>query len=827
MDKRYALLIWMTFSQLLKLSAQPSPIMDASAIKAGMEKLGTLGNVLYFAAHPDDENTRLITWLANEKHYRTAYFSLTRGDGGQNLIGSEQGEELGLIRTQELLAARRMDGGEQYFSRAIDFGFSKTAEETLNNWNKEQVLADAVWVIRLLHPDVIITRFPPDSRAGHGHHQASAILAKEAFVAAADPKRFPEQLAFVKPWQAKRLLWNTFSYGIINTSNFNQLKLEIGQYNPLLGKSYGEIAAESRSNHRTQGFGSEKQRGSETEYFQTLLGQAPTSSLMDGVDTTWNRIKGGDLITDLIDKINMDFDMRHPEKSIQALIDLLNKVESLDDTYWKAQKASEIKNLILACGGVWIESYAPAPRFALGETIQITTQFIVRNPNVRVEIQQLSNSVLQTEESGSGSTVLKFNEMTEQHSTFHAEELTQPYWLSLPHSRGTYVVNRQQDRTLPENRTTPKMFIRLAINGKSLVFERSVSYKFADPAKGEIYVPLSISPALTVNLSQKALIFKGEEPRKLEAVITAQRDGVKAMVRAVVPEGWRADPESIDLDLKRRGEEMDKVFTIYPAKDVSVTDSMVFEITESGQTVQAKAIHNIVYDHIPAITWFPESKLRLSKIDAVVTVKRIGYLAGAGDLVAPSLRELGIQVDDLSEETILKKDLSMYDAIVTGVRLYNINDRMRLLQPHLLEYVNNGGTLLVQYNVNSRLTLNKIGPYPFSIGRDRVTEEDAEVEITDASNQALNYPNKIKATDFEGWTQERGLYFVEEVDSHYQQPLQMHDTGERPNKGSLVITPYGKGKFVYTSLAFFRELPAGVPGAYRLFINLLAKEQKK
>ncbi|MGK6352594.1 PIG-L family deacetylase [Parapedobacter sp. DT-150] len=785
------------------------PTYHAGQIKQAIKKLNTLGSVLYFAAHPDDENTRLIAWLAKEGRYRTGYLSLTRGDGGQNLIGTEQAEELGLIRTNELLAARRVDGGEQFFSRAIDFGFSKTWDETFRFWGREDILADAVWVIRKFRPDVIITRFPPDERAGHGHHQASALLAIEAFQAAADPQRFPEQLAEVAVWQAKRLLWNTSSFFQGSPASSNQFLMNIGDYNPFIGQSYGEIAAESRSNHKSQGFGAARQRGNSVERFEVLKGDAPQKTLFDGVETSWKRVGGGERIPQLIAAIEAGFDMEHPERSIDGLMELLDAVATVGDDYWKAQKTTEIKDLILACGGIWVESYAPAAKFAAGEQIPITTAFIVRRPGVEVAV---------------GNTELTYNEQHEQSSVFTAAAITQPYWLGQPHSLGRFAVADREDVGQPGNVDAPKTSVLLRINGRELAYERPIMYKYTDPVRGEVYEPLAIAPRITASLGQKALVFNGDDPKTLEVVFTAHtQEKVSAIAALQLPSGWRAEPQELPLDFSAKAEETVARFTIYPGKQASLRDSLDVVLRYGDSTEAAKAIRSIAYEHIPQMTWFPPATARLSKVETGVSATRIGYLPGAGDLIPQALREIGLRVDVLSEQDVLSGDLAQYDAIVAGVRLYNVNDRMRYMQPRLLEYVKGGGTLLVQYNVSGRLATDEVGPFPLSLTRSRVTDETAPVTMIKPDSRVLNYPNKITAADFEGWIQERGLYFVGNADAQYERPLRMGDPGEAPDDGSLLVAPYGKGNFVYTSLAFFRQLPAGVPGAYRLFVNLLAK----
>lgn len=800
-----SLLLLITFTGLSQMVQPQHP----GEIKQAIKKLNTLGSVLYFAAHPDDENTRLLAWLAKAKHFRTGYLSLTRGDGGQNLIGTEQAEELGLIRTNELLAAREVDGGEQFFSSAIDFGFSKTSAETFNIWGREHILADAVWVIRKFKPDVIITRFPPDQRAGHGHHQASALLAIEAFEAAADPSCFPEQLSMVSPWKPKRLLWNTSSFFQGSPPSSRHLRINIGDYNPFIGESYGEIAAESRSKHKSQGFGDARQRGNTIERFEVLAGDAPENTLFEGIETSWARVKKGESIARLIAEIDQKFDMEHPEKSIDGLIQLLDLVAEIEDDYWKTVKITEIKNLILACGGIWFESYTPVSLLAAGEQVTINTAYIVRRPDVTVAV---------------GDHLLPFNELYEQPSVFTAATVTQPYWLRQPHGLGRFAVIDQADIGRPGNSDAPTTSLTLSINGKRLDFDRPIVHKYTHPVRGEVYEPLAIAPRITANIGQKALVFNGMAPKTIELRFTAHTPGsISAIARLQLPSGWRAEPSEIPLHFSGKAAETLSHITLYPAENPLLTDSLGIMLEYPDSTEMARAIQTISYEHIPKIVWFPTAKARLSKVETGVSAKHIGYLPGAGDLIPAALREIGLQVTLLSEQDILSGDLSPYDAIITGVRLYNVNPRIPHMQPRLLEYVKNGGTLLVQYNVSNGLHTTGIGPYPFELSRFRVTDETAPIQIQHTDSRVLNYPNTITPADFDGWVQERGLYFIGNAAEQYDRPLLMSDPGEPASDGSLLVARYGEGNFVYTSLAFFRQLPAGVPGAYRLFVNLLAK----
>jgi LmbE family N-acetylglucosaminyl deacetylase len=801
--------------------AQTAPPSDPGTILQELKKLDVLGSVLYVAAHPDDENTRLLAYLALEKHYRTGYLALTRGDGGQNLIGNEQSELLGLIRTQELLAARRVDGAEQFFSRANDFGFSKGPEETLKIWDHEKVLGDAVWVIRKFRPDIIICRFTTTGEGGHGHHTSSAIIAQEAYAAAADPKRFPEQLKHVQVWQAKRLLVNGANFGGANTEG--PFRMSTGAYNAALGKGYGEVSADSRSNHKTQGFGSAKQRGEATETFRTILGDAPKTDLMDGINTTWARVKGGEGISPEIAAIKKNLDIDHPEKSVPALVALLTKVEAVSDPYWKEQKSKGLKDLIAACAGLWFEAYAQQATYAVGDSIRINAQAISRSSSdIKLNSLQVGRSGNVT--NASKTTVdkaLPLNQsQTTAISTF-AGSVTQPYWLESPHPVGIYTVNDETKVGNPENPDYERVIYEFSIGSKAMTYERQLMYKYVDPAKGEIYQPLTIAPPVSANIINADYVFNTQQPQTIQIKMQAfTKTSGSISLKPIA--GWKISPEKIDFTDKAKGEEWVASFTVTPA-DSKPKSSTLQAVVKVGGKDWSLGIQRILYDHVPAITLFPAAETRLINLDLKTAGKKIGYIAGAGDLVAEALMQVGYEVHQLTESDIMNADLSVYDAIVTGVRAYNVNKRLAVMQPRLMDYVNNGGNLVVQYNNPNGLATNNLGPFPFRPVNQRVTDENAAITFLDPTNPVLNYPNKITQADFEGWIQERGLYFVSNIDPRYKTILQMNDPGEQPNPGALIVGDYGKGRFVYTSLVFFRELPAGVPGAYRLFVNLLSK----
>ncbi|MCO5269638.1 MAG: PIG-L family deacetylase [Brumimicrobium sp.] len=826
--KIFSILIGIFFTQFL--FAQTSPEFNSAQILHELKKLNTVGSVLYIAAHPDDENTRLIAYLTNELHLRTGYLSLTRGDGGQNLIGTEQGEALGLIRTQELLAARRVDGAEQFFTRANDFGFSKNPEETLSIWDKEEILSDVVWTIRQFKPDVIICRFPTTGEGGHGHHTTSAILAEEAFDAAANPNRFPEQLKEVSVWQAKRLFWNTYNFGMINTTSSNQMKMDVGVYNPLLGKSYGEIASMSRSQHKSQGFGVAMQRGEEIEYFKFLKGDSkPDKDLFEGINFKWDRFTETAYLDDAIQKCIAEFNPSHPENSLDQLIGIYKVLDELrighsDMSFWVNQKLAACKNLIIQCAGLWMEAYPKDYTVVPGNTIQVTAQILVRNP-VPVQFNAIS-FFKQTNKSMNKTLKQNIMETIEQSEKLPGNlAYSNPYWLNQSHSVGMYSVNDQMLIGKPENDFAEKVVFDITIKDLNLQIERGLSYKYTDPVKGEVYRPMEVLPPATVNISSNVWVFSSTEPKKIEFKVKANQARVKGLIQVKVPEGWTLDLEDANFEIAEKNGEAQINGYLHPSdsgKDGKLEVSLLI-----NERTYTKSITRIEYDHIPYQFFLSDATAQLVHLDLVKTGTKIGYIPGAGDKVADNLKQIGYEITILNNEDLDKIDLAQFDAIVTGIRAYNVNTHLHIYHEKLMNYVHTGGNLIVQYNTNNRIAPLKeqIGPFPFEITNGRVTDETAEVKFNNPKASVLNVPNKITEEDFKGWIQERGLYFADKIDRNYDAIFSMHDKGEKDLKGSLIIGKYGKGNFVYTGLAFFRELPAGVPGAYRLFVNLLSLPQ--
>ena len=805
--------------------AQKAPTFSSADILHQIKKLSIFGSVLYIAAHPDDENTRLLGYLANEKKYRTGYLSLTRGDGGQNLIGDEQGIELGLIRTQELLAARRVDGAEQYFTRAYDFGYSKTPEETLKIWGQNNILADVVWAIRKFKPDVIITRFPTTGEGGHGHHTASAILAGVAFDAAADPAKYPEQLKLVTTWQAKRLLWNTFNFGGNNTQRENQFKIDCGLYNALLGKNYGEIAAESRSNHKSQGFGVPAQRGKSIEYFSTIKGTAPAINLLDGVDSglfkTDIAIQYFSVVKDLV----KTYEIEAPEKSIKKLMQLRNIAANWE--YIPQQRKNEIDNLIINCAGIFFEALSANQINAIGDTLALKFNFINRS-SIKIE-----NVSIQCLDAKINITDIKQNELKEVFSTQYLAKnktVSQPHFLVNQKDIGSYIMQDQQEVLAPEINRVQATF-KLKLEEGTISFDVPIKYKYTDPVKGELYQPMQIVYPAFITITPSLLLFSNQnknEKKQVEYLVQAN-----TIIKDKVALFSTKDNNSTlvaDTTVALAKNSKVAFSTLINSNDFeneSTTNIGAKLLVPTFYEQQSATLHKINYEHIPDIFYNYQSKVKILKLNLKTEGSKAGYIAGAGDKVPQALEQMGYTVTLLTDKDINAENLKNFDVIITGVRAYNVHAWLSVAYPILMQYVKDGGVLLTQYNTNNSIGPIKanMAPYPFTITRNRITDETAAVNFLLPNHPALNYPNKITNTDFEGWVQERSIYNAEMVDNTYQKILSMKDPNEAAQEGTLIVSNYGKGRYIYTGLVFFRELPAGVSGAYRLFANLIANKR--
>jgi LmbE family N-acetylglucosaminyl deacetylase len=798
--------------------------MNASEIQLALQKLNVLGRVLYIAAHPDDENTNLMALWANGSLYDAAYLSITRGDGGQNLLGPELRERLGVIRTEELLAARRIDHAKQFFSRAIDFGFSKTAEESLRIWDHDKILSDVVWLIRKFRPDVIVTRFSPEDERTHGHHTASAILAREAFLAAGDPNRFPEQLAYVKPWRPTRLVWNTSPFFFTNRNlpfdPTGLIVLEAGGYNSLLGKAYTEIAAASLSMHKSQGVGSPPRRGVRKEYFKLLDGQPMTNSIFEGVDTTWSRVSNSEPIAKEIRQIISQFNPADPAASVPELLKLRQAMSGIKDDSWIPEKKAELDQIIAACLGLHVEASTTKEAFTPGQTAALKLDAINRC-NVPVTLQEVRFPT--SGESTKIDAMLPANELLTKDLACKIPDnapYSQSYWLRKPGTLGAFAVDDQKLIGLPENPATLPIEIVLQVNGQELRYTIDAKYRFVDPVAGELRRRLVIAPPVFANLANGVFVFPTNQPKSVSVHVTAATGPVKGELKMSAPQGWHVSPTSVPIDLKGADADTAATFSVKPP-DESSEGTLRAIVTIDGRDYSFERVR-ISYPHIGVHTLMPPAEAKLVRADIRKKGDRIGYIPGAGDGVPESLTQIGYSVKILSEPDITAKNLAQFSAVVLGIRAYNTQERISNWLPELLEYVKDGGLAIAQYNTLSELKTNQLGPYPLEISRDRVTDENAPVRILAPNHPVMTTPNQITSKDFDGWVQERGLYFPDKWDVAWTPILSCNDPKEKPLDGGLLIANSGKGFFIYTSYSWFRQLPAGVPGAYRLFANMLS-----
>lgn len=825
-----------------RMPAQAPEKWTSADIHKAIQKLNFLGSALYVAAHPDDENQRLISYLSNEVNATTTYLAMTRGDGGQNEIGPEIEELLGVIRTQELLAARRVDGGNQMFSRANDFGFSKSPEETLEFWGHQEALSDVVWAIRKWRPDIIINRFQHEADPSwngrmHGHHTASAMLSYEAFGLAADKNAFPEQLQYAEPWQPSRLYFNTSWWFFGSRENFEKADksrmtgIDVGVYYPTLGKSNTEIAAEARSMHKAQGFGDMGTRGSEMEYLQLLKGEMPENkeNLFSGINTTWSRVEGGAPIGKILSEVEASFQFRNPGASVPGLMDALSRIEALPEGFWKRVKQREIKEVIQACLGLYVETTAGSPSATPGSPVELSMEVINRS---KIPVELLSVAILPAGQDTSLALPLLYNE---GHKLFKTTtlpeemETTSPYWLKKKWQSGRYTVEEQELRGLPEAPRAFRTRFTFSVAGQPLELEKDVVYKYEDPVKGEVYQPFEITPPVYVKVAEKAYVFGNGQPQTVEVALKAGREKISGSVELCHGKDWRVEPASIGFELGFKGEEKVVQFQLYPPKEQG--EDFIVPLARAGGKDYSQQLLRIDYSHIPVQSVLLDASSKAVKVEIEKAGEKVGYIMGLGDEVPASLKQIGYDVVLLEEDDINPENLRQFDAVILGARVYNGLDRMRFYQSALFDYVKNGGTLIAQYNKNFGLTvpMEEIAPYPLKIARGRVTAEDAPVRFLKPDHPILNWPNKITEADFEGWVQERGLYFPGEWDGRYEAILSCNDPGEEPLDGGLLVAEYGEGHYIYTSYSWFRELPAGVPGAFRLFANMisLGKKQKR
>lgn len=822
----FLLLLFFIFSCCCCIHSSFSQAGSAEIYK-DIQKFGVLANVLYVAAHPDDENTRMISYMSNHLLANTTYLSLTRGDGGQNLIGPEIREMLGVIRTHELLEARKIDGGSQMFTRANDFGYSKTPAETFTIWNRDQVLSDVVWAIRKTRPDVIINRFNTDlSRLTHGHHTASAILSVEAFDLAADPKVYKEQLRFVQAWQPRRIFFNTSSFFYGSREIFDKVDkskmvvVDIGTYDKIRSESNSEIAGRSRSMHKSQGFGSAETRGESLDYLDLIKdvkGTVP-KNVFEGIDITWSRVPGGAPLVKKAAELENTYDFRNPSGSIPLLLEIYESIQKLPDSFWKHVKSAECEKLIKNCLGLFLDLRTNQFRVSPGSVIPVTLEAINRS-DVDVILKSLNTP---------GDSSFIFGNELKNNQVFVKDvrvtvpdKLSIPYWLKEKSTEGMYSVSDQKIRGMPADPAAIVAQVEVSVAGRNFTFDVPVMYRTVDPAEGEIYKPLYITPPVTVNLDDDVLVFSKGQERMINMTLTAIKDSVSGVLSLHLSNpDWKIDPGEIGWSFSRAGETIAVACTITPP-DYAASTTLIPEIIIDGQKYH-HTVTIIDYDHLPYMSIVKDASVTLNSLDIRTIPRPIAYIEGAGDDVDKALQQLGYDVDVIQATDISPVVLNKYQVVILGVRAFNTLEELAYKNKILFDWVHSGGTLIVQYNTNRGLVTEDIAPYPLTLSRDRVTEENTPVTILAPEHPALNFPNKINAADFTGWVQERGLYYPNQWDEKFTPLLEMNDTNEPPLKGAILVAPSGEGFYIYTGLSWFRHLPAGVPGAYRLLSNIIS-----
>lgn len=801
----------------ITMCAQAPQKLSSVEIYEQVQKLNFLGKVLYVAAHPDDENTKLITYFSNHYHAQTAYLSLTRGDGGQNLIGTELREKLGAIRTQELLAARRIDGGEQFFTRANDFGFSKEPNETFSIWNKNEVMEDVIQVIETFRPDIIVNRFSHNTPGTtHGHHTASAMLSLEAYDLV---KYKPKRIFFNTSW------WFYGSQEAFDAADKSKLlAINSNVFYPLKGKSNNEIAALSRSQHKCQGFGTLGSRGDEIEYLELLKGDLPSNTnLFEGIDTSWNRVKGGNEIGKILYEIEKNFNFGNPSVHIPNLIKAYDLIQKLEDSHWKEIKSKQIIKIIEACSGLFMEAVADTETTTKDSNFNINIEVINRSQSnaklISVKALQLP---LETK-----NAVLKNNEKTsfQFKNVIIGENVdySNLFWLKEKQTEGMYRVSDKSIRILPEVSSNFPVVFTIEIEGKTIEFVKNICYKFNNPDDGETYVPFTVLPSVTSSIEPKVVIFNATQPKEITVVVKAHKANISGKLSLDIPADWKVSPNEISFEIAAKNEDKKFTFTLYPTKK-EITTKIKAKVEINNQTIDKELI-TIQYPHIPKQTILVPSESKIVKLDIETKGKNIGYIIGAGDEVNKNIENLGFTVTNINVNEITDDNLKRFDAIILGIRAFNVIDELKYKNKTLFNYVSNGGNLIVQYNTTNNLVTKEIAPYNLELSRDRVTDENAKVTFLQPEHKVLNQPNKITEKDFTGWVQEQGLYYPNKWSNEFIPILASNDEGEPSKTGGLVIAKFGKGNYIYTGLSFFRELPEGVSGAYRLLANLIALDK--
>ena len=802
--------------------------------------LGVNTRVLMIGAHPDDEDTNLIAWLSRGRHVTTAYLSLTRGDGGQNLIGNELGEALGVIRTEELLAARRIDGAQQFFTRAFDFGFSKDTIDTYKHWPKDSILGDVVRVVRAFRPHVIVAVFSGTTRDGHGQHQVSGLLAREAYDVAADTARFPVS-AFGTPWTTSK-----FYRAARGGAQQGAVGVDVGEYSPLLGRSYAEIAGESRSEHKSQGFGALQRKGPVMNYVRReatrvneSTAEASERSMFDGIDTTWARFRPAanrdrsraalDSLPAAFAAAAAAFNAFEPSRTIAPLARaqrLLNAIDRADADFEASRDIARtrVEAALADATGTAIDVAAEREANGVGGTVRIVSTIYNRSGDT-LGVQGPAS----VGTANPVSMAIRFvppGGILRDTLTVAVVSPAQPWWLVQP--RDGAMFSTGSSPLDEESLHVPDAVDYHVTHPRTEAFFKAwapIVYRVADQVKGEIHRLIAGVPVIAVTLDQETQFAPANADlyRELNVHLrSADLDARVVRVTLALPKGLAAD--SAMRTVRLGGYDARQTVTFRIRGRLPAGEHRIAALAESDGVTFTTGYDLIEYDHIRRQRIYRPAEIRVSAVDVrVPATLRVGYIAGVGDNVAPALTQLGIPVTVIPARDLARAPLSGYTAIVVGPRAYEAHAELVAANARLLDFARKGGTVVVQYG-QYEMTQPGIMPYAITLNRphDRVTQEDAPVTILDPPARELTTPNRIRASDFTGWVQERSLYMPRTFDAKYRALLAMNDPGEPPNRGAILVAPVGKGLYIYTTLAFFRQLPAGVPGAARLFVNLLS-----
>ena len=876
MKRSFALLLTVALTaQLILIPAaadtRPSPEeRGASGLALTLRRLQTIGSVLHTAAHPDDESTEMLAYMSRAMGARTAYLSLNRGEGGQNGIGPELGEALGVIRTEELLAARKLDGGEQYFTRAMDFGFTRSVEETLQKWNREEVLGDMVRVIRMMRPLVVVNGFSGTNQDGHGQHQVAGLLTPEAIKAAADPGRFPEQISKegLQPWQVLKLYARRFGGG----GSGPRAEFDVGAYDPVLGRSYNELASDGRSRHRSQDFGMIQSKGSAVRVFPRLSSLVETTeketSLFGGIDVTMTGVArfagaGGERLLSALNKIKeaaakalTEFKLEQPEliaphlaaglrevRALRASLDNLDAVSKANVDSILATKENQFNDALAKAYGVVVDALSNTEIVTHGESVDVAAHVYFRPaagnclPAARLEAPAtwaVAPIAPEPEQPASGMAFLRGRETPNFVARFRAtvpegEPSTQPYWLAKPRTKDQFdwpEDDARMPRNLPFAPPVAQARVELTLNGERVVVTQPVEYRFADKTFGEIRRELKVAPAVTLTVNPQLLVIPSESQnrtREISVEITDNaRRPINGSVKLIAPQGWKVENDARPLAFTKQGEKAARTFKVTPPTGANGVFDLQAVAEESGKSY-TNGYTAISYPHIETHFIYRAAKTKVEVFDAKVAANlKVGYVMGSGDDGPQALQQLGVNVHVINPAELASGDLAGYDTIVLGIRVYEVNEDVMANNKRLLEYVSNGGTLIVQYNKQEYANGN-FAPYPVRMTRgERVTDENAPITVLVPDHPLFNFPNKITADDWKGWVQERGLYFLSDWDARYTPLLAApDDTGKLLNGGQL-IAQYGKGNYIFTGYAWFRQFPVGTPGAYRMFANMVS-----